>query len=88
MTVPNIISGNLTASISDHLLQFLAGPNTFSILVTSSPKHMKETCQNLIKKILHLNVFPFTKIIFCFHQTNIIKIFLKSLSLYLTITYP
>ena len=86
MTILNIISGNLAASISDHLLQFLAGP-IFSIPVTSSSKYMKETCQNLIKKILYLNFFLLTKIIFCFHQTNIIKVFLKSLSLYLTITY-
>ena len=29
MAVPNIISGNLTASISDHLSQFLVAPNIF-----------------------------------------------------------
>ena len=29
MAVPNIISGNLTASISDHLPQFLVTPNIF-----------------------------------------------------------
>ena len=29
MTVPNIISGNLTASISNHLPQFLVAPNIF-----------------------------------------------------------
>ena len=29
MAVPNIISGNLTASISDHLPQFLVVPNVF-----------------------------------------------------------
>ena len=29
MAVPNITSGNLTASISDHLPQFLVAPNTF-----------------------------------------------------------
>ena len=29
MPVPNIISGNLTASISDHLSQFLVDPNIF-----------------------------------------------------------
>ena len=50
MTVLNIISGNLAASIPDHLLQFLAGPNIFSIPVTSSSKYMKETCQNLSRK--------------------------------------
>ena len=29
MAVPNIISGNLTASMSDHLSQFLVAPNNF-----------------------------------------------------------
>ena len=29
MAIPNIISGNLTASISDHLPQFLVAPNIF-----------------------------------------------------------
>ena len=29
MAVPNIISGNLTASISDHLPKFLVAPNIF-----------------------------------------------------------
>ena len=29
MAVPNIISGNLTASITDHLPQFLLAPNIF-----------------------------------------------------------
>ena len=29
MAVPNIISGNLTASVSDHLPQFLVAPNIF-----------------------------------------------------------
>ena len=36
MAVPSIISGNLTASISDHLRQFLVVPNIF--LNTSYPK--------------------------------------------------
>ena len=30
IAVPNIISGNLTASTSDHLPQFLVAPNIFS----------------------------------------------------------
>ena len=36
MAVPNIISGNLTASISDHLSQFLVAPNIF--FNASNPK--------------------------------------------------
>ena len=36
MTVPNIISGNLTASISDYLPQFLVAPNV--IFNASYPK--------------------------------------------------
>ena len=51
MAVLNIISGNLTASISDHLPQFLAAPNI--LFNASYPKSniMKETDQDLIKKI-------------------------------------
>ena len=36
MAVPNLISGNLTASISDHLPQFLVAPNI--IFNASYPK--------------------------------------------------
>ena len=39
MAVPNIISGNLTASILDHLPQFLVAPNIF--FNASNPKSNK-----------------------------------------------
>ena len=54
MAVPNIIPGNLTTSISDHLPQFFVAPNTFLMLLTLNPIIMKETVQDLIKKILCL----------------------------------
>ena len=54
MAVPNIIPGNLTTSISDHLPQFFVAPNTFLLLLTLNPIIMKETVQDLIKKILCL----------------------------------
>ena len=88
MAVPNIISGNLTASISDHLPQFLVAPNIFLMPVTLNPIIMKETCQYLIKKILYLIISQLNGIFFCVHLTqtlkNPIKLSLKSLSLYLT----
>ena len=51
MAVPNIISGNSTASISDHLPQSLVAPKIFLMLLNLSPVIMKETGQDLIKKI-------------------------------------
>ena len=48
---------------------------------------MKETGQDLIKKMLYLIIFRLTEIIFCFHQIQTlksrIKLSLKSLGLYL-----
>ena len=43
MAVPNIISGNLTAPISDHLPQFIVAPNFFFNASTLNPIIMKET---------------------------------------------
>ena len=73
MAVPNIISGNLTASVSDHLPKFLPAPNIFSMLFTQSQIIMKETGQDLIKKTLYLIISWITGIIFCFHQTQTLK---------------
>ena len=88
MAVPNIISGNLTASILDHLPQFLVAPNIFLMPLTLNPVIMKETGQDLINKILYLIISQLNGITFCFHLTqtpkNPIKLSLKSLSLYLT----
>ena len=49
---PDIISGNLTVTISDHLPQFAIIPNMLaSILGNINQIFMKETGPNLIKKI-------------------------------------
>ena len=86
MAVLNVISGNLTAYISEHLPQFLVASN-----ITLSPIIMKETGQDLIKKILYLIISRLTEIIFWFHQTetlkNLIKLSLKNVSLCLTLIY-
>ena len=81
--VPNIISGNLTDSILDHLPQFLVAFNA------SHPRSNNyERDWYLIKKILYLIISQLNGITFCFHLTqtpkNPIKLSLKSLSLYLT----
>ena len=86
MAVLNVISGNLTAYISEHLPQFLVASN-----ITLSPIIMKETGQDLIKKNLYLIISRLTEIIFWFHQTetlkNLIKLSLKNVSLCLTLIY-
>ena len=71
MAVPNLISGNLTASISDHLPQFLVAPNIILMPLTLNPIIMNETGQDLIKKILYLIISQLTVIIFCFHLTQL-----------------
>ena len=62
MAVTNTISGNLTASIPDHLPQVLVAPIFFSIPLTISSIIMKETGQDLMGGL-----------IFCFHQTQTLK---------------
>ena len=57
MAIPNTTSGNLTASISDHLPQFLIAANIFSISLILSPINMKEAGQDLIKKLLFFITF-------------------------------
>ena len=49
---PDIISGNLTATISDHLPQFSIIPNMLAISQAINLTLMKETGLNLIEKIL------------------------------------
>ena len=59
MDVPNIVSVNLTASVSDHLLQFLAAPSIFYtynyLIIPHVPRstNMKKTGQFLTKTCLH-----------------------------------
>ena len=57
--LPDSLSGNLTAAISDHLPQFLIVPNTFSNLPSNKSNiYEREWSLTLIKKILFLIVFP------------------------------
>ena len=51
VTDPDIISGNLTATISDHLPQFAKIPNMFGN-ISGDKSNMKGTGPNLIEKIL------------------------------------
>ena len=51
-----IISGNITATISDHLPQFSFVPNIMSILIPKNLTIMKEIGQNLNKKTLYLTI--------------------------------
>ena len=49
---PNNISGNLTATISDHLPQFLIAPDIFSNPSSTKLNILKEIGPSLIKKLL------------------------------------
>ena len=49
---PDIISGNLAVTISDHLPQFAIVPNMFGNILAINEIFMKGTDQNLIEKIL------------------------------------
>ena len=85
ISVPNIILGNITASIQTTFHSFLI---FLSILLITVPINRKDTGQDLINKILFLIIFWLNIIIFCLHQTwkliIHIKLSLKSLYLYLT----
>ena len=48
----DIISGNITATISDHLPQFLISPNTFADPPLTNPMFLKNTGQIFTSKIL------------------------------------
>ena len=49
---PDIISGNLAVTISDHLPQFAIVPNMFGNILAINEIFMKGTDQHLIEKIL------------------------------------
>ena len=58
---PDIILSNLTATIPDHLPQFAIIPTIFlAISQAINIIFMKETGQNLVKKILFLTIFQLT----------------------------
>ena len=81
MAVPNIIFGSLIFGL------YFGTPSTISTN-TLNPIIVKETGQDLIKKTWYLIISQLNGIIFYFHQIqtpeNLIKLSLKSLSLYLT----
>ena len=49
---PDIISGDLTGTISDHLPQFSIIPNMFDNISDNKSNILKETGPNLIEKII------------------------------------
>ena len=57
MASPNITSVNSTASISNHLPQFLVAPNIF---FNSSHSNSHKVGQNLMRKLLCLTIFQLT----------------------------
>ena len=91
MAVPNITSGNLTASILDHFPQFLVVPNIF--LNASYPKsnNYQRDWSRFDQENFVLDYFSVEWHNFSFHLTqtlkNPIKLSLKSLSHYLTLMH-
>ena len=77
MAVPNITSGNLIASISDHLPQFLVAPNILLMPFTLNPIVIRETGQDLINKILCLIISQSNEIIFSTNTEKSYKTFLE-----------
>ena len=59
MAVPNVVSDNLIASVSDHLQEFVLAPNIPFIPISVS---MKKTDQDLIRKYFSLIIFQLTGI--------------------------
>ena len=57
----DIILGDLTATVSDHLPQFAIIPNILAISQAINIIFMKGTGQNLIKKSLFLTIFLLTR---------------------------
>ena len=58
ITLPDSISGNLTATISDHLPQFLIVPNIFSNPPSSKSNIYERDWSKLDQKIFFLIIFP------------------------------
>ena len=57
MTVPSIISRNLTASISDYLPQFLVAPNIFFNATCFRPNNYESDWSRFDQKIFLLDYF-------------------------------
>ena len=60
-----MLSGNLTATISDHLPQFSIIPGMSDNIMGHKCKFMKGTGANLTEKFLFWTIFLFTGEIFC-----------------------
>ena len=58
ITLPDSISGNLTATISDHLPQFLIVPNIFSNPPSNKSNIYERDWSKLDQKIFFLIIFP------------------------------
>ena len=86
MAVPNIISGNLTASISDHLPQFLVAPNIFFNASYPKSDNYERGWSRFDQEKFVLDYFSVEWHNVLISQTlkNPVKLSLKSLSLYLT----
>ena len=91
MAVPNIISVNLKASISDLLPQFLVAPNIFFNGSYPKSNNYERDWSRVDQENSVLDYTQFKGIIFCFHLTQTLKIpikhSLKSLSPYSILTH-
>ena len=77
MAVPNIVSSNLTTSISDHLPQFLVAPNIFFNASYPKSNNYGRDWSRFDQENFVLDYFPVSGIIFCFHLTQTLKTFLE-----------
>ena len=91
MAVPNITSGNLTASTSDHFPQFFVVPNIFLNASYLKSNYYQREWSRFDQENFVLDYFSVELHNFSFHLTqtlkNPIKLSLKSLSLYLTLMH-
>ena len=61
--IENIISGNLTATISDHLPQFIILPNIFSNSPSNKSNIYERDWSNFVQKTLYWIIFLLTGIV-------------------------
>ena len=71
--VPNIISGNLTTFILDHLSQFLIAPNTFFNASYSKSHNYERDWLRFDQENVVITYFSIDWEIFCFHLTQTLK---------------
>ena len=73
MAVTNIIPGNLTDSISDHVPQFLVAPNVFFNAFYPKSNNYKRDWSRFDQENLYLIISQLNLIIFCFNLTQTLK---------------